>query len=201
LDSTAFSSLATLNQIIQEIKYSGKAVYLPPKYFKNPETTKAYVARQGNAKLPTPEQTQAQETRVYIEDPEGLLLTPPGEELSRLFERTLNTTFTKMDVNYMQRGLPKLFVEDLEISQEFQISADKNRINVRIEGTPYRKLLQKTKDLGDTAALGSPLVSALACTIAKASGRPVTIERQKTSDDGDKIEIEYHILEEGPTGQ
>jgi hypothetical protein len=101
----------------------------------------------------------------------------------------------------MQRRLPKLFVEDLEISREFQINIDKNRITVKIEGTPYKHLFQRTEELGDTVALGSPLVSALACTIAKASGRPITIESQKTSENGDKIEIEYSMTEEEPTEQ
>ncbi|MEM2119189.1 MAG: hypothetical protein QW840_03580, partial [Candidatus Bathyarchaeia archaeon] len=81
LDSTTLSSLETISQIIQQMEYVGKAVHLPPKYFKEPETVKVFVSKQSELKLPAPEQIQEQENKVFIENPQGLLLLPLGAAL------------------------------------------------------------------------------------------------------------------------
>ena len=88
LDATAISLLTTLNQTIQELDYKGKAVYLPPKYLNDPEATKAYVPRLRTGRLPPPEQTQNLETQTSQRNTQGMLITPPGAELARLFEKT-----------------------------------------------------------------------------------------------------------------
>ena len=95
LDTTASSQQATLNHIIQELQYEGDAIYLPPKYFRNPETHKAYIPEQKNTQLPRPEQIQEHEQDFLIEKPPGVLFTPPGAELSKLFEKTLKTNFAR----------------------------------------------------------------------------------------------------------
>jgi len=109
LDATALPPLETLNQILKELDYKGKAVYLPPKYLTTPEENKAYIPKQEEEKLPTPEQTQKQETKIFLENPNGILLTPPGAELAKLFEKTLETSFTRVDLQYLQQNMPKLF--------------------------------------------------------------------------------------------
>ena len=38
LDSTLLPTLANMDKILTELGYQGKAVYLPPKYLKDPET-------------------------------------------------------------------------------------------------------------------------------------------------------------------
>ena len=63
LDSTTIPSLANLNQILTELKYQGKATYLPPKYLKDFETSKAYIPKNEDMSLPTPEEIQQQEDK------------------------------------------------------------------------------------------------------------------------------------------
>jgi len=198
LDATVLPSLAMLNQIMQELGYNGKAVYLPPRYVRDLEANKVYIPKQKEGKLPTPEQIQEQETRLFIENPPGILLTPPGAELTKLFERTLETSFTKIDLQYLQQNLPKLLTEDLEIAQNFEIQAEKNRVTVKIENSPYKKLTKKAGNLlylYDN--LGCPLSSAVASALAKAIGKPIVIENQEISKDGKNMKIEYGVLEEG----
>src|SRR4030066_950769 len=45
LDTTASSQQATLKHIIQELRYEGYIIYLPPKYFRNPEIRKANIPK------------------------------------------------------------------------------------------------------------------------------------------------------------
>lgn len=202
LEATTLPSLETLNQILKELDYKGKAVYLPPKYLTTPEENKAYIPKQEEEKLPTPEQTQKQETKIFLENPNGILLTPPGAELAKLFEKTLETSFTRVDLQYLQQNMPKLFIEDLEIAQNFDMTIENNKIHIKIQNSAYKNLNKEAENLSNLyTSLGSPISSAIACALAKASGKPIIIERQHTSEDGKTIEIEYQILEGEETEQ
>jgi hypothetical protein len=188
--------LVTLDQIMQETDYEGKAVFLPPKYFLDPEVNKVYISQQKDTKLPTPEQIQTQEAQLVIENSQGILLTPPGDELARLFEKKLETSFTKVDLKYLQQNMPKLFIEDLEIARNFEMRIEDNKVHVKIENSTFQNLTEKTIPLALYSKLGCPINSAIACALAKATGKPITIEKQEMSEDGKKMEIEYHLLEE-----
>jgi len=200
LDTIASPQLPALNQIIQELAYKGNTIYLPPKYFTDPETNKAYIPKQKETKLPTPEQIQRQETQALIKDPEGVLLTPPGAELAKLFEKTLETSFTRVDLQYLQQRMPKLFIEDLEIAQNLEIKTENNKVQVKIENSTYSIPNKETAEPPSVhSTLGSPISSAIACALTKTTGKPITIEKQQTSEDGKNITIEYHIIEEEQT--
>jgi hypothetical protein len=200
LDATILPSLITLNQTIQELAYKGKAIYLPPKYFKNPEANKAYIPKQEDEKLPPSEKIQEQENKLFIENPRGMLVTPPGAELTKLFEKTLETNFTRVDLQYLQQNLPKLLIENLEIAQNFEMQTESNKVQVKVENSAYKNLAKLNTKLSNLySSLGCPLSSAIASALAKATGKPIIIENQRTSEDGEDIEIEYSILEEEPT--
>jgi hypothetical protein len=200
LEATITPYLATLNEIIQGLEYKGDAVYLPPKYLSEPEAYKAFIPKQKETRLPKPEQMQKQEIQFYIdfiEDPPAVLLTPPGAELTKLFEKTLQTNFIREDIQYIQRNMPKLFIEDLEIAQNFEMETEKDKVLVKIENTAISGLSLKTEQtLSINSTLGFPVTSAIACALAKSTGKPVIIEKQETSEDGRNITIEYRMLEE-----
>jgi hypothetical protein len=197
LDTTASSQQATLNHIIQELQYKGDVIYLPPKYFRNPETHKAYIPEQKNTQLPKPEQIQKLEQGFLIEKPPAALLIPLGAELSKLFEKTLKTNFSRVDLQYLQQNMPKLFIENLEIAQDFKMEIENNKIHVKIENSVYSTLdIGTEQPLSTYPTIGSPLSSAIACTLAKSTGKPIIIEKQQISEDGRDMTIEYRILEE-----
>jgi len=194
MDSTVFPSLVTLNQVIAELGFKGEAVYLPPKYLRDFESSKVFIAKQERTKLPTPKQIQEQE-RMFVADPEGILLTPPGADLTRLFEKTLDTSFTKVDLQYIERDMPRLLVEELEIAENVEIEAKKNMVYAKIVNSIYKNMHVDAEMLPKIGiSLGCPVCSAMACAIAKAAGKPVVIERYHTSEDGQTLTIEYRLL-------
>ena len=132
LDSAVISSMLNLNQIIQELNYKGKAIYLPPKYLKDPQASKVYISKQEDGKLPNPSLTLKYKNQIFFQKPQGILLTPPGAQLSRLFEKRLDTNFTKTDLNYLAQNIPKLIIEDLEIAENIEIETERNKIKIRI---------------------------------------------------------------------
>jgi len=210
LDASVLPSLKTINQIIQELNYKGNAVYLPPKYSEYPEATKIYIPKQKNAVLPRPEQTRKYEKRLLVGNSQGILgiiLTPPGAELTKLFEKTLKTSFIIVDLEQLQRDLPKLCVEDLEIAEDLKIQIVKNSasfsqtkidaIHVKITNSIYKDIYKEARKLPHICGqIGCPICSAIACAIAKSSGKPVTIEKIQDSADGRTIETQYRIIEE-----
>jgi hypothetical protein len=218
LDATATSLLTTLNQTIQELGYKGKAVYLPPKYLNDPEATRVYLPKLGTGKLPPPEQIQELDAQASTRNAQGLLITPPGAELAELFEKTLGTTFTKMNLDNLQQTLPKLLIEDLDLATDIeiqqtsstvnrpvdptisQVEVKHDRIHVKITSGTYAETCKTAQQLPTIYAnIGCPLTSAIACAIAKTTGKPTAIETQQISKDGRTVETDYRILEEEST--
>jgi len=214
LDAAVLPSLATLNQIMQELNYKGKAIYLPPKYLKDPEANKIYIPKQKHGKPPTPELILKQESQLFIKNPQGILLTPPGAQLTRLFEKTLGTSFTKVDPEYLQQNLPKVFIEDLEIAEDLEIETKSRKaakkitgsvsvigttsdtIHVKITNPILQDIWKEDRKLSHLyTKIGCPISSAIACALTKATGKPITIEKIQPSTDGKIIEANYRILE------
>jgi hypothetical protein len=215
LDASVLPSLVTLGQILQEFNYKGKPTYLPPKYFEDPETSKIYIAKQETSDLPPPDQIQKCENKFVIRDSQsilGILLTPPGAELAKLFEKTLETSLTKVDLKYLQQNMPKLFVEDLEIAENLEIetnydkSSEKttklifpkqteyDRFHIKIVDPICKDLCKKAQKIPHICgSVGCPICSAIACALAKASGKLVAIEKTELIEDGEIIEVHYGI--------
>jgi hypothetical protein len=212
LNAAILPFLDTLNEMIQELNYRGEALYLPPRYFVNPESTKVYVAKQKGATLPTPELIQEYETQLFVKNPEGLLLTPPGAELASIFEKKLGISFTRVDFEYLQRNMPKLFIEDLEIAENLEmemftktlaaegrafsfLKAERYSVQVKINNPMCREVCEKSNRLTQICEkIGCPICSAIGCALTKATGAPVMIENVQTSEDRKTVEITYGVL-------
>jgi hypothetical protein len=214
-------SLDTLNQMIEGFDYAGDAVYLPPRYFANPETIRIYVAKQkvacARASLPKRKMIRKKENRLFVKNPEGLLLTPPSAELVKIFEKTLGTSFTREDLYYVQKNMPKLFIKDLEIAENFKmeilpghvvarasdssshIQSEYYAVHVRITEPICRETCEECKKLTHVRGrIGCPICSSIACALTKATSSPVMIESVQASKDGKTIEVTYGILGVAP---
>jgi hypothetical protein len=201
LDTTTLFHITQFDDMLKELNYNNRAVYLPPKYLINISSNKAYIAKQRDAKLPKAEQIIKEritkENKIFMKNPEGILLLPPGNELTKLFERTLKTSFTRVDLAYLEHNIPKLLIEDLEIAEGVKIETKNSRVHVTIHGSIYKDTCKETSKLSNVSrSLGCPITSAIACALAKAAGKPVIISKDQTSKDGESIEIEYELLEE-----
>jgi hypothetical protein len=211
-------SLRALNQIILDLGYEGYATYLPPKYFaraRDPEATRMCVSKHKYASLPTPEQIQPYEDQPLARTPQGLLLTPPGFELSKLLEKSLGKSFIKTDLESLQQNLPKIFVEDLEIAENLELQAENDTsdtkkgniapltpvknttVHARITKPIIRNTLEECEETSQiTLSILFPLCSAIAIAITKATGKPVRITDTKSSEDGNVIEASFEVVEE-----
>ena len=206
LDAAIPPALETLDQIITELDYRGKAIYLPPKYLKDPETYKAYLSKRAEEKPPEPNLILKQKNQLFLKNPEGILFTPPGAKLTKLFEKRLGINFALANLNYFKQNLPKLLMDDLEIAENIEIEIKPKKfsiekratnygiIHVKITNSIFRNMVKENPKLSQIHnTIGSPISSAIACALTKVTGRPLIIEDNQSYDDGNIIEVTYKI--------
>jgi hypothetical protein len=197
LDKTALPSLADLGQMVRELGYHGKAIYLPPKYLKNFESSRIYISEHEGTKLPSPEELHKEDDKMVLRSVGGVSMTPPGAELVKLFEDAAGTDFANVDLKFLEHEMPKLLTQAFEIARTVTIESEGNMVHVRMDGCVYsgmcRKVVSRT---GAQGSLGCPLCSAIACALAKATGKPLVIENEKPGEDGQTIDTEYRLLDE-----
>jgi len=195
LDSTAISTLMNVARVIANLNYEGKGIYLPPRYLKGLKEGTVFIPSKKVSNIPNMEEI-SKET-IFIKNPEGICLTPSGLGLANLFEEELGTNFAKVDLNYLQNNLPKLFVEGLEIAEDFEMRTRGNVVHFKMTETVYKDICNEIRKLPNICgSFGCPLCSSIACALTRATGKPVIIEKNQLSQDGKTIEAYYRILEE-----
>jgi hypothetical protein len=213
LNSTSITLLTALDETLRTLDCKGKAIYLPPKYLNDPESTKVYVPKLETSTLPSPETTQQLEMQPTQKSPQGILITPAGAELARLLETELGTSLLRINLEDLLRRLPKTLIEDLEIVNDCEIQlfakkrteeseendqTNQSEIFVKFTTTVYRDTCKRAARLPTIFSnIGCPLSSALAIAFSKATGNPIMIKTQQISEDGEINGTEYAIIE-GP---
>ena len=193
LTASASSSLINIEKTLTNTQFHGKGIYLPPKRLKDYTSSLIFIPAQPGEPLPTPEGSETE--NLHSNDPNGIFLTPPGLGLSKLFEKKLGKSFTETDLEDVQKDLPKLF-EKLEIAKNMYVHMEDNVVTVELGNHIFKGLCEETRKLEKThETVGCPLSSAVACALAKASGKPVIIEKEMQNLDG-STKIQYRLLEE-----
>jgi hypothetical protein len=187
LNASAEAAAANVERLISELNLSERGVYLPPKNLKNTESSLIFIPKTPKTPLPTPDETN-EET--------GAFITPPGWALSHLFEEELGFSFTKTNLAHVQISLQKLLVEDLELAQNAEIQIQGNMVTLEITGSVLDEICRQTDSQPKThKQVGCLLSSAIACALARASGKPVTIQNETCNQETKTTKIEYEILE------
>jgi hypothetical protein len=212
--STTRSALTTLSQILTDLNYRGNATYLPPHYFTNAEP-RVYIPQVPHDDFPTREDLQHQENATFLTNPDAALIIPPGLALSQLVEDKAGSRFPKMSLEQLQHVLPKVFLEDLEIAEKFEIQINPSEDNTNPESTvslplttneSIRVIITRSiyedfykavpSPIGPSICkIGCPLCSAIACILTKTLRKPITIENISISDDATTIETTYQAHE------
>jgi len=183
-------------------------MYLPPKFFKHNDIIKIYLGKNKRTKLPEPDIIRNQEKSFFIKDAtgkiNGLLIDSPGMGLCDLFEKRLGKNFTQIDLDYFKRALPKLMIEDLELTEKISIeiiqnngtqtnSANSVTIRIKLENSAIKNIYIDNKISKAPTIIGDPIISSIACALTKVTGKPLTIDAINSSKDGEIIEAIYKI--------
>lgn len=192
LNAASSSTLKNIERIIATSGTDLKGIYLPPKNLQDYTASLVFIPSKPDQPLPT--SVDANPHTLQSQNPSGLFITPPGLALAKLFEKELKRPFTEPRVEDLQKLLRSLF-DALQITKNFTMEATGNKIKIEVKNHIFKDLSEETNQLEKTHwAVGSPLSSALACAIAKSTGKPVTIKTDETNQEGTTT-IQYDILE------
>jgi len=178
-----------LRQLVDEMGYRGKGIYMPPRTLREHGTSTLIMPRSTEPTVPAVEKVV--EPAAPFGNPAGLVLTPPGLGLARLIQKELGRDLSTADLGYLANNLPKVIIEDLEMADDVEIEPSGDRVLVRLK----RPLL--TVRTGEKAELEELdyLPSAIACILTWTTGKPITIENLTISKDGQITEARFRILE------
>ena len=201
LDSAAISSYSTIDRIVKDLKYKGKSYYIPPypkevylpEHLKGLKDMIVFISADSSAGMPTIEEMA--KGRFLLENPKGICVAPPGSGLLTQFEKELRVDITKIDLSELCASLPQLILENFQLVKEIEMKPEENQVHLKIFDSIYKNLYSEEENLKSVHFLGCPLVSAIACSIAKTTGKIVTIHKDRISPDGQTIEVWYRFIE------
>ena len=201
LDSTAISSYHTIDRIIKDLKYKGKSYYIPPypkeiylpEHLKGLKNMIVFISEDSGPDMPSIEEIA--KSKFLLKTPKGICVAPPGLGLLTQFEKELRTDITKLELTDLCDSLPQLILENFQLAKEIEMKTEKNQVHLKIYDSIYKNLYSREQNLKSIHFLGCPLVSAITCAIAKTTGKIVTIHQDKTSPDGQTIEVWYRFIE------
>jgi hypothetical protein len=201
LDSTAITSYSTIDRIIKDLNYKGKSYYIPPypkdvylpEYLKGLKDMIVFISAENASTMPSIEEMA--KSRFILEKPKGISIAPPGLGLLTLFEKELKTDLTALELSELSDNLTKIILENFQLAKEIEIKPEQDMVHVKIVDSTYKDLYTK-ENLKSVHSLGDPIVSAIACAIAKTTGKMVTIQKDKASPDERIIQAWLQILRE-----
>jgi hypothetical protein len=197
--STALSEYSTIDRILRQIKATGTSYHLPPypqnvylpEHLKGLKDLVVFVSSRKDNELPLIDDIA--KAKFMVQNSMGVLLTPPGLGLLNLIEKSLNREFSNKNLNEVCGALPELILGQMSLAKEMEIKLDKNRVYLKILDSVYKGLYDNHKNIMSVTYLGCPIVSAIACAFAKATGKPVSLEKLQASPDGFSVEVWYRI--------
>ena len=201
LDFTAISSYTTIDRITEDLNYKGKPIYIPPypkeaylpEYLKGLKEMIVFIPAEDVVAMPTIEEMAKKQ--FFLKNPKGICIVPPGYGLVSLFERELKTEFTQINLDELYDALPTIVVNNLELAKEFEINPEKDLIHIKIIDSVYKDLYSREQGFKSIHSVGCPLTSAIACALAKTTGKLVAIVKDLISPDSKTIEVWYQTLE------
>jgi hypothetical protein len=200
LSTTATTLYQITDRIIKDLNIKGKGIYVPPypkevylpQHLKGLKETIIFLSQDNNQIAPSIEEIAS--SKFITKNPRGVILIPPGSGFQEQIEKTLRTDITKMNLEDLCITLPQLILENFQLAKEIEMKTENNQIHLKTTDSIYRNLYRQ-ENLKSVQLLGDPLTSAVACTIARATGKQVTIETINISPDAQTIETTFQLAE------
>jgi hypothetical protein len=186
LDATARSSYSTLERMINDLKYSGRAYYLPsypkdvtlPDYLKNLREPVVFISESTDGKPSVEELAQG---KFLSAKTQGVFIAAPGAGLLTQLERQLHIDFSQIHLQELSEVLPKCLTDIVNLAKSAEMNLTETGVTFKATGILFESLYRADPPLKSVQLLGCPLVSAMACAVAKNTGRTVYINEQVLS--------------------
>lgn len=186
------------DRIIRNLDCNGKGVHVPsyppdvylPDHLRGLKETVVFIPKSEEL-VTTPSIDELAKGKFIVENPKGILLTPPGLNMLTRIEEKTKTDFTKTTLSDLCEILPKRILDNFGIGKEITLILKDDEVFLKVRDSIYKDLYEQ--EIKSINLLGCPIVSAIACAIAKSSGKPVTISGIKYIPDELVIQAKYKI--------
>jgi hypothetical protein len=185
LDSSARATYATIDRMINDLKNSGQGYYIPaypkdvflPDYLKNLKEPVVYISESFDGK---PSIDELAAGKFLSAQSRGFFVASPGAGIMTEIEKQLHLDISKINLNELCEILPKCLTENLNLARNAEMTLQPDGANFKAVGILYESLYKQESRPKSADLLGCPVVSAVACALAKASGKTVIIKEQVT---------------------
>ena len=200
LSTTATTLYQITDRIIKDLNIKGKGIYVPPypkevylpQHLEGLKETIFFLSQDANQTAPSIEEMAT--GKFLTKNPRGIILIPPGSSFLDQIEKYLRTDITKMNLEDLCTTLPQLILENFQLAKEIEMKTENNQIHLKTTDSLYKNLYRQ-ENLKSLQLLGDPLTSAVACTIARATGKQITIQNINVSPDTQTIETTFQLAE------
>jgi hypothetical protein len=200
LSTTATTLYQITDRIIKDLNIKGTGIYVPPypkevylpQHLIGLKETIFFLSQDANQTAPSIEEMAT--GKFVTKNPKGVILIPPGSSFMDQIEKLLRTDITKMNLEDLCTTLPQLILENFQLAKEIEMKTENNQIHLKTVDSIYKNLYRQD-NLKSVQLLGDPLTSTVACTIARATGKQVTIQNINVSPDTQTIETTFQLAE------
>jgi hypothetical protein len=198
MDSTAKSNYSTLNRIMNNYTFAGKGYYIPaypsdvviPSYLHGLRESLVFITNEPYNGPPSVDDMV--KGKFLSSNSSGLFVTAPGNDLLSNFEAELKVDLSKVKPSDVFELLPRSIIES-NLAKHVKISFKaENLVGLEVSPVIFQSIYADEANLKVVNTLGCPVVSAVACALAKNFAKSVSIREQKLS--GGKVEVLFEIL-------
>jgi hypothetical protein len=212
LYAAATSEYSSINRIVNDLNYTGEAIYMPP-YPKNihvPDHQKnlkepiVFISQKKNTLDPSSTKDSFLDLesidergsgKFLLKNGMGLFLVPPGLGILNDIEKRLKIDFTNMDTMQFCQIISQVLLEKLNLAKSIETKKEGNIVIMKIRNSIYRNLFTTEDNLTSIQLLGCPMTSAIAVGLAKASNKNVCIINEIVSNNNLIVEVWYKIFD------
>ena len=163
-----------------------------PEYLRAFKDTVAFVSAEKNFKMPSIEEMA--QSKFLLSKSKGILVIPPGIGLLAQAERQSRLDFSKMEPGPVCDVFSRYTTENFSLARSAEVKRSENEVTLKLYDFLYSELYRPEIKMTSINLLGCPIVSALACALAGATGRIVTIDKQELSQNGMTLDVVYRLL-------
>ncbi|MCW4024093.1 MAG: hypothetical protein NWF01_03545 [Candidatus Bathyarchaeota archaeon] len=198
MDSTAKSNYSTLNRIMNNYAFTGKGYYIPaypsdvviPRYLHSLRESLVFITNESYKGPPSIDDMV--KGKFLSSNTNGLFVTAPGYDLLSDFEAELKVDLSTVKSSDVFELLTRSIIES-NLAKNVKISFKaENLVSLEVSPVIFQSLYVNQTNLQVVNALGCPVVSAVACALAKNFAKSVSIREQKVS--GGKVEVLFEVL-------
>lgn len=199
LDATTNTSYTTTERMIADLSLNGPGFYLPaypqdvniPQYLEKLREPVVFISENFDGKPPVEELAVG---KFLSEKSRGVFINSPGAGLLSQIEKQLKLDFSKMDTQELINILPSYLTERLNLAKTVTMNIVANGVDFKADGVLFESLYRANPPLKSLNMLGCPMVSAVACALAKSSGKTVIIKEHNLSPNASGVYVVFNYI-------